>query len=225
MYFYSPNTRSINNMASEDNRKRIVETAMQLFNSRGLRGVTMDDIANTLHISKRTLYETFSNKEELLAECLMLVHDEIEEEHKRIYQKVDEPLLVALYMIRVNAMSNHCYHHLIEESERYYPEIHDRYFKIHTASFRDKLTQAILYAESKNYLRPNVDIATTVDFICEFLQRHRLSEVDNRETYSHMVSEIGFTFLRGLMSTETLRRYEEREDEFQNIINHMNENI
>ena len=61
-------------MASEDNKRRIVETASQLFNSRGLRGVTMDDIANTLHISKRTLYETFANKEELLAECLMMVH-------------------------------------------------------------------------------------------------------------------------------------------------------
>ena len=115
-------------MASEDNKRRIVETASQLFNSRGLRGVTMDDIANTLHISKRTLYETFANKEELLAECLMMVHDEIEEHHKRIYLKVDEPLLVALYMIRVNAMSNHSYHHLIDESERYYPDIHDRFF-------------------------------------------------------------------------------------------------
>ena len=212
-------------MASEDNRKRIVETALQLFNSRGLRGVTMDDIANTLHISKRTLYETFANKEELLTECLMQVHNDIEERHKRIYQKVDEPLLVALYMIRVNAMSNHCNHHIIEESERYYPQIRDRYFKIHTASIREKLTEALRYAESQNYLRPNVDIATTIDFICEFLQRHWLSEMDNREAYLHMVSEIGFTFLRGLMSTETLRRYDEREDEFQNMINHMNDNI
>lgn len=212
-------------MASEDNKRRIVETASQLFNSRGLRGVTMDDIANTLHISKRTLYETFANKEELLAECLMMVHDEIEEEHKRIYQKVDEPLLVALYMIRVNAMSNHSYHHIIEESERYYPDIHDRFFKLHTSSFRDMLEKALHYAECRNYLRPNVDIATTVDFMCEFLQRHRLSEVDNREAYSHMVSEIGFTFLRGLMSTETLLRYEEREEEFRNMFNQMKDNI
>ena len=212
-------------MASEDNKRRIVETASQLFNSRGLRGVTMDDIANTLHISKRTLYETFANKEELLAECLMMVHDEIEEHHKRIYQKVDEPLLVALYMIRVNAMSNHCYHLIIEESERYYPDIHDRFFKLHTSSFRDMLFKALQYAESQNYLRPNIDIDTTVDFMCEFLQRHRLSEVDNREAYLQKVREIGFTFLRGLMSTETLRRYEEREDEFRSMFNQMNDNI
>ena len=212
-------------MASEDNKRRIVETASQLFNSRGLRGVTMDDIANTLHISKRTLYETFANKEELLAECLMMVHDEIEEHHKRIYLKVDEPLLVALYMIRVNAMSNHSYHHLIDESERYYPDIHDRFFKMHTSSFRDMLFKALQYAESQNYLRPNVDIDTTVDFMCEFLQRHRLSEVDNREAYLHKVSEIGFTFLRGLMSTETLRHYEDREDEFRSMFNQMKDNI
>ena len=61
--------------------------------------------------------------------------------------------------------------------------------------------------------------------MCEFLQRHRLSEVDNREAYLHKVSEIGFTFLRGLMSTETLRRYEDREDEFRSMFNQMKDNI
>ena len=49
-------------MATDESRKRIVETAAQLFNSRGIRGVTMDDIAASLRISKRTLYETFANK-------------------------------------------------------------------------------------------------------------------------------------------------------------------
>ncbi len=212
-------------MATEDNRKRIVETALQLFNSRGLRGVTMDDIANTLHISKRTLYETFANKEELLAECLTQVHDDIEDRHKKIYLKVDEPLLVALYMIRVNAMSNHSYQHLITESERYYPEIHDRFFKIHTSSLRDMLTKSLNYAQDCHYLRPNVDIDTTVDFMCEFIQTHRISEVEDPKTYSRKVSEIAFTFLRGIMSTDTLRHYDEREEEFRGMIDRMNENI
>lgn len=49
-------------------RTRILDTAMALFKSQGVKKVKMDDIATTLGISKRTLYEIYSNKEELLFE-------------------------------------------------------------------------------------------------------------------------------------------------------------
>ena len=205
-------------MATDDNKRKIVETALQMFNSRGLRGVTMDDIAAAMRMSKRTLYETFSTKEELLAECLMQVHDAIENRHKQIYKRVDEPVLVALYMLRVNALQNQNYHHLIEESKRYYPEIYDRFFKLHTTSLRTMVTQALDYAETNHYLRPNVDKETTADFLCKSIQAHRLTEIDNREEYSRKVSEIGFTFLRGLMSTDAIARYEKREEEFRKLL-------
>lgn len=92
-------------MANEENREKIVETALQMFNTRGCRGVTMDDIAQAMHMSKRTLYETFANKEELLAECLMRVHDQINDLHRKAHSKVDEPLLVAMYMLPLPSLS------------------------------------------------------------------------------------------------------------------------
>lgn len=49
-------------------REKIIDSAMQEFTTRGIRSVTMDEIARKLLISKRTLYEIFSNKEELLLE-------------------------------------------------------------------------------------------------------------------------------------------------------------
>ena len=39
------------------------------FAEKGIRAVKMDDIARMLTISKRTLYEIYPNKEELLLEC------------------------------------------------------------------------------------------------------------------------------------------------------------
>lgn len=50
----------------QDLKDKIVRVAMNEFKSRGVRDVKMDDIANALSISKRTLYEVFDNKEELL---------------------------------------------------------------------------------------------------------------------------------------------------------------
>lgn len=54
----------------ESLRQRILNTAMSFFKKKGIKAVRMDDIATELGISKRTLYEIYNNKEDLLFECL-----------------------------------------------------------------------------------------------------------------------------------------------------------
>jgi AcrR family transcriptional regulator len=49
-----------------DPRERIINTAMHLFMYRSVRGVTMDDIAGELGMSKKTLYQYFPNKAEIV---------------------------------------------------------------------------------------------------------------------------------------------------------------
>ena len=51
-------------------KDRIVQEASILFFRNGVRSMTMSDIANELGISKRTLYEVFQDKGELLEECI-----------------------------------------------------------------------------------------------------------------------------------------------------------
>ena len=46
-----------------DQKERIIEQAMQMFVSQGIKSVRMDDIAQQLGVSKRTLYELFGDKE------------------------------------------------------------------------------------------------------------------------------------------------------------------
>lgn len=205
-------------MANEENKVKIVETALQMFNERGCRGVTMDDIAQALHMSKRTLYETFANKEELLTECLMLVQNRTNERHRKAHSQVDEPLLVAMFMLRTNAMFIHKYRRIIEETERYYPEIHDRFFRVHTDSLRTMMQHGMDYVRSHNYLRPDADVDVAIDFFCNLIQQHRISEVPNREEYARRINEMCFTYLRGLMTTDTLMRYDNHVDRFAEVI-------
>lgn len=56
-----------------DLRERIVTTASRLFQAQGVKQVRMDDIARELSISKKTLYELFSDKEELLLEVVKVI--------------------------------------------------------------------------------------------------------------------------------------------------------
>ena len=60
-------------------KEQIVETAMEAFTKLGIRCVRMDDIALSLSISKRTLYELFRDKENLLLEGLRMQQQQMNE--------------------------------------------------------------------------------------------------------------------------------------------------
>lgn len=48
----------------------ILSEAERLFRQKGIKAVTMEEISKNLHISKRTIYELYTNKEEVLIEVL-----------------------------------------------------------------------------------------------------------------------------------------------------------
>jgi AcrR family transcriptional regulator len=57
-------------------RKRIQEKATELFMRYGIRSVSMDDIATQLGMSKKTIYQSFADKDELVD---AVVEDDIRE--------------------------------------------------------------------------------------------------------------------------------------------------
>ncbi|WP_455498503.1 TetR/AcrR family transcriptional regulator [Coprobacter sp.] len=65
---------------NEDLRKRIIVKSSFLFAKHGIKSVTMDYIAGQMGISKRTLYENFKDKDQLLLECIIYMQTETEKE-------------------------------------------------------------------------------------------------------------------------------------------------
>ena len=51
-------------------RERIVRAAQQLFRDQGVNGTGMDQLCAVAEVSKRTLYQHFTGKDDLIAECL-----------------------------------------------------------------------------------------------------------------------------------------------------------
>ena len=68
-------------------KERILEYSEKEFYANGVKQVKMDNIANYLSISKRTLYEIYPTKEDLLLECLKK-HDKRYE--SRVEQYIEE---------------------------------------------------------------------------------------------------------------------------------------
>lgn len=51
-------------------RDEIIRATQELITRNGIRAVRVDEIAQTLGISKRTLYEMFADKNDLVSACL-----------------------------------------------------------------------------------------------------------------------------------------------------------
>jgi TetR/AcrR family transcriptional regulator, cholesterol catabolism regulator len=88
-----------------DYRQRIIEEAAVMFRTYGIRAVTMDMLANQMGISKRTIYEVFSDKDELLLGVLKSMVKKQAEVMKKIFSE-SENVIDAIFKM-LDLMSEH----------------------------------------------------------------------------------------------------------------------
>ena len=79
---------------------KILVTAMSLFKREGIKRIKMDDIAQALSISKRTLYETYENKEQLLCEGVIYEHQLRQEQLRQFTEQAENEIEVVMEFIR-----------------------------------------------------------------------------------------------------------------------------
>ena len=77
----------------------ILEATLRLFNNRGL-DFTMNDIAKSMHIAKKTIYRFFSSKEELLIALLDYGFEHIQKEKQKILS-TDESIAKRLEQVMI----------------------------------------------------------------------------------------------------------------------------
>ena len=95
--------RKTGNMTAyrENLRLKILDTAMSLFKKRGIKAVRMDDIATDMGISKRTLYEIYSKKEDLLFECVKRENETLTKKIADYAIGAENEMAVVAYFIKL----------------------------------------------------------------------------------------------------------------------------
>ena len=101
-------TKTKEEHTKEDVHRIITEKAFELFTSKGIKEVKMDDIASELSISKRTIYEQFADKEQLLLEVLKLHNRKMNAEAKSRIRKAEHVLdiILSLYSLYFDSLKN-----------------------------------------------------------------------------------------------------------------------
>ena len=90
------------NNIKKDIHRLIVETAHTMFIEFGIKDVKMDDIAARLSISKRTIYELFNDKEDLLLEVLKYQNDKMCENGREIIRSSSHILEIILKLYNLH---------------------------------------------------------------------------------------------------------------------------
>ena len=121
---------------SEETKDYIIAKAQMLFYRYGIRSITMDSIASELGMSKRTLYENFKNKEELIVECVQRDRRAQEEEMCQILSG-DHNTIEKLVL---------CYNRII-----YYINRTSRSFQLDIEHMRSKVTEEADKYREKQY--------------------------------------------------------------------------
>ena len=85
-----------------DIKNRIIEEASESFKTFGIRSVTMDSLANKLGMSKRTIYEIFSDKDELLMAVLKRMAQVQKDLVKSVLDESENSIVAIFRMLEIN---------------------------------------------------------------------------------------------------------------------------
>lgn len=103
-------------------KDRILKGAEELFFKYGIKSITMDDIAKHLGISKKTIYQFYSDKNEIV-EILMIQRMKINElEFKQIAEQTDNVIEEVLAMMKhIGIMFSQMNPNLFYDMQKYHP--------------------------------------------------------------------------------------------------------
>jgi len=104
-------------------RERILQSAQELFFKYGIKIVTMDEIAQQLGISKKTIYQFFETKDEIILEIAQQQCLTFRAEFDRIGVEVNNPIEeIWRIMLVVNQFLSSVHPTLIIELKKFYPQ-------------------------------------------------------------------------------------------------------
>jgi TetR/AcrR family transcriptional regulator, cholesterol catabolism regulator len=153
-----------------ETRKRILEIATEQFARYGVRAITMEDIARQAGISKKTIYQEFEDKRDLVKEVFSKI---LEEDRKRltcILEKEDgviEHLVQTSKMMRERLSSINPM--VILEVQKYFPEAWKMFETFKENTIQPDLVNVLEKGKELGYFRPEID--------SQILARVRMNQV------------------------------------------------
>ncbi len=168
------------------NKKRILWNARKLFFGFGYSKVTMDELAFELNMSKRTLYELYKSKNELLEAVIYDFFHEFKDSINDIINRKNNGALTSLKQIifliqeQITIFSIHAF----EDIRKNNPEAWQMISTLREKMFNNQLREVLEQAKKEDIIRADIDVEIIVLLILNSIQSVVNPEVISRLPYS-----------------------------------------
>ncbi len=193
----------------EELRPIVVETALEMFLKDGYLAVRMDDIAARLSISKRTLYEMFQNKEQLLTEC-MEVHSKCMAERTAHEVEMEGDILsVMLRYLEIVVAESHNANRIFFDNLDKYPKF-KKIFVQNTERIRLQIRQYMDLGVKQGVFRNDVNMDIVMKAFAVMGRMANSNEMRKQYPYEQLVNDSIVLLLRGIATPrgmEALEKY------------------
>ncbi len=142
----------------------------------------MDKIAAALSMSKRTIYEQFSDKGELVTECLKLFREELDKERDDIRAKSENSFVFLLSMFKMSFLRlNGINIRFLQDVETIFSEEIKR-CRLNRPSQIEQMSELIRQSQKDGYVDPTLssDVSATVYY-------GMISSLRDKDSYDYSV--------------------------------------
>lgn len=190
--------------------EKILSSSIELFSQYGFKSITMDDIARRAGISKKTLYQHFANKQEVVNESVTWYKNNTTDNCSCVLQGADNAIEA---MVKILAFFDKIHREMnpmaMFEMQRFFPEAYKKFRDLlleqDVAMVRDNILQGIkegLYREGLN-----AELLGRYKIETSLMALHPNLLVNDRTGLMSVALEIGEHFMYGIMTPKGIEQY------------------
>ncbi len=197
----------------------MLRETLALYKKMGIRAVTMDMVAEKLGMSKRTLYEQFPNKNDLINACLQLDMSEMKENAMKELSNSKNLLekIVLFMYFHINTIKQYSPNFLYDLN-KYHPELSCEKNADFYQSMTNKIIELIETGKKEQLFRNDINSEIASRLVLEQFKYIHNESLFSPEKYSHtkIFEHIVITFIRGIATIKGYELIEEYYTKYKN---------
>jgi len=191
-----------------DYQQKIIEEAANMFRMYGIRAVTMDMLAERLGMSKRTIYEVFSDKDELLKGVLKMMSWKQYDLMKKILNE-SENVIQAIFKM-IDSMMDH-FHKMSPafqlDIKRFHGSLLDNPEEMKDLPYYSNNSEIILRGIKEGVFRDDIDVEITNKCMLEVVKLSNDKDGFSGDDYlnKNVIMNLYINYLRGISTPKGLK--------------------